>query len=159
NGQHTFTLTLNSGGPQTVTVTDRCTGVSKAVTITVAAPHLVYAQQPTNTTAGVTISPAVTVQIVDGNGNPIPPLVAGTTASPARASAPSRATPKDPTTVTASASGLATFSDLNLETAGTYTLVASASQTKLGTVVSSSFIVSAATADHLAFAVQPSNTT
>ncbi len=61
--------------------------------------------------------------------------------------------------VTATVSGgIATFGNLTLDTAGSYTLSASATGGLTGTN-SSSFTVNAAGADHLAFGVQPSNTT
>jgi hypothetical protein len=72
-GQHTFTgaVTLETAGNQIITATD--TGsISGSGTVTVtpaAADHLLFLQQPTDTAAGQTISPAVMVAVVDQFGN------------------------------------------------------------------------------------------
>src|SRR5262249_29823141 len=54
--------------------------------------------------------------------------------------------------------GIATFSNLLLDTAGSYTLGESATGGLTGPS-SSSFTINAAAADHLSFSVQPSDTT
>src|SRR5207245_1755995 len=59
------------------------------------------------------------------------------------------------TTSAAAVGGVATFSNLRLNAAGSYTIVASS--TGLGGATSSSFNITSAAADHLAFGQQPTN--
>jgi hypothetical protein len=117
-----------------------------------AADHLAIGQQPTATTAGAAITPAVTVQILDAFNNP-------TTSTATVALAPNGpgAFGSGSTTSVGAISGVATFGNLHLNTAGSYTLTASA--TGLAGITSSSFGVSAAADNHLAFVQQPANTT
>ncbi len=86
------------------------------------ATHLAFLQQPTDTVAGQAITPAVTVAVEDQFGN----VVAGDTSTVTLtvASGPGTFTAGSTTAVAAS-NGLATFSNLVLQTAGTYTLQAS----------------------------------
>ena len=89
------------------------------------AEKLAFGTQPSNTTAGGTISPPVTVQIQDAFGN----LVTSSTASITLAigNNPGGGTLSGTTTVTVVA-GVATFSNLSIDKAGTgYTLTASSS--------------------------------
>jgi hypothetical protein len=102
-----------------------------------AADHLAFAQQPANPTAGVALSPAVTVSILDAYNNP--------TASTATVTL----TPNGPggftagsTPSVAAVNGVATFSNLVLTASGNYTLGATSSG--LGGATSSSFQVSTA---------------
>src|SRR5207253_2225680 len=86
-----------------------------------AASKLAFILQPTTTTAGQTISPAVTVQIQDANGN-----LTSSTASVGIAilANPSSGTLSG-TTPKAAVSGTATFSDLSINKGGVgYTLQA-----------------------------------
>src|SRR5262249_31163108 len=79
NGSHTFLVSAGSGvtlykaGSQTVTATDLGNGtITGKATVNVsaaAASKLVFGQQPTNTSVGGTISPAVTVLVEDVYGN------------------------------------------------------------------------------------------
>lgn len=144
-----YTLTATSGGvPQVAS-----TGFNIAPA---AAAKLSFSlQQPTNTSAGAAITPAVKVTALDqfdnldtgytGNvtvaigTNPKSGTLSGTTTSPA-------------------ASGVATFSTLSIDSAGTgYTLTATASG--LTDAASSTFDVTPGTATHLAFTQQPTNAT
>src|SRR5262249_22490915 len=61
------------------------------------------------------------------------------------------------TTSVAASGGVATFGNLHLNTAGTYTIGASSSG--LTGATSNSFVVSADAADHLSFGQQPTTTT
>jgi hypothetical protein len=119
--------------------------------------HLGFIQQPTNTTAGATISPSVTVGFFDVFAN----LETGDNTDTVTVGINSGPSSTVGGTLTRTASGgVATFNDLSITTAGTYTLKAtSATQPSLAQVNSSSFIISPAAADHLAFGTQPSNTT
>jgi hypothetical protein len=115
---------------------------------------LAFLQQPTGTTAGSTITPAVTVAVQDVNGVTVPvdtstvtlTLSSGTFAGGS-------------TTATASAvNGIATFSNLIVTGAGTYTLAAS--DGTLTGATSNSFTISAASsATQLAFLQQPTSAT
>jgi hypothetical protein len=128
------------------------TGVSLSVSAA-AASKLVFGQQPTNATAGVAISPAVTVNVEDAFGNVVTTdnstvtlmLNGGTFAGGS-------------TTATATASnGVVTFSNLVINTAGSgYTLTAS--DGALTPATSSSFTISAAAASQLVITQQPSTT-
>jgi hypothetical protein len=166
NGGGTFTLAYNNATAQTTTGTATFTTQTKqsggtltsiatqpAVTVNPAAANkLVFGQQPSNTTAGVAISPAVTVQIQDQFGN----LTTSTASvSMAIASGPGTFTGTSTTTVTA-VSGVATFSNLVINTAGTYTI--SASSTGLASATSNSFTITAAASNKLAFLQQPTTT-
>ena len=129
---------------------------SSLKTITVAPPtHLTFAQQPTNTNAGSSITPAVTVELRDAGNN----LVTGATNTVTLAigTNPGGGTLSGTTSV-AAVNGVATFSGLSINNAGVgYTLVASA--TSLTGATSSTFnITAAAPPTQLAFVQQPTNT-
>ncbi|HUP00815.1 MAG TPA: invasin domain 3-containing protein, partial [Gemmatimonadota bacterium] len=86
------------------------------------ADRLQFQQQPTNTTAGAAISPAVTVRAVDGNNNTVTTFNGSVTLS--IGTNPGGGTLSGTTTRTA-VNGVATFNDLSIDKAGTgYTLVA-----------------------------------
>jgi uncharacterized repeat protein (TIGR01451 family) len=118
-----------------------------------AAAKLAFLQQPSNTVAGVAISPAVTVRVLDAFDN----LTSSTAdVTVAIGTNPSSGTLSGTATV-AAVSGVATFSNLSIDKAGTgYTL--SASGTDLTGATSSAFDITAAAAAKLAFSQQPSNT-
>jgi adhesin/invasin len=99
------------------------------------AAQISFTTQPSNTTAGAAISPAVVVKVTDAGGTPLNGAAVTLTL-------PGGVTLHGTVTATTNASGLATFSGLSINTAGTYTLVA-ASGSASGT--SNSFIISAAT--------------
>jgi large repetitive protein len=84
------------------------------------ATHLAFVQQPTDTAPGNTISPAVTVAILDSFNN-LTPSTANVTLI--IASGPAGSTLRGTTTV-AAVGGVATFPNLVLKTAGAYTLAA-----------------------------------
>jgi uncharacterized repeat protein (TIGR01451 family) len=134
---------------------DSLTGAtSSAFDITAAAPaKLAFLQQPGNTVAGVAISPAMTVQILDAFDN-----LTSSTANVTLAigSNPNSGTLSGTPTVAAVA-GVATFSDLSIDKAGTgYTLAASSDS--LTGATSSTFDITAAAPSKLAFLPQPGNT-
>jgi hypothetical protein len=103
------------------------------------ATHLVFTVQPSNTTAGNTISPAVQVAAQDDAGNTATRFRG--TISIALGTNPSGGTLSGTTTAT-TVNGVATFSDLRVVQAGNgYTLVATADG--LTTATSASFNVTA----------------
>ncbi len=120
-----------------------------------AGTQLVFSVQPSNTIAGVAISPAVQVEITDQFGN----LLTADNSDQvtlAVASGPGSFDSSSTTTMTVSG-GVATFGNLVLDTAGSYTLSENGTSGLTG-ADSGSFTVSPAAADHLGFGVQPSNT-
>jgi hypothetical protein len=128
-GMHTFAraTTLFSAGSQTVTATDTgtaaLTGSASVWVNPAAADHLLFLQGPTDTAAGQTLSPVV-LAVVDAFGN----VVTGDTCDPVTLSLgvnPAGGTLSGTLTVTVT-NGVATFSDLSIDMAGSgYTLHAS----------------------------------
>ncbi|HXJ32041.1 MAG TPA: hypothetical protein VNG35_15470, partial [Gemmatimonadales bacterium] len=119
------------------------------------ATKLAFVQSPTSTTGGATIAPAVTVEVEDAGGNRVTSAINSITV--AIGTNPNNGTLGGPKTVGAS-SGLATFSNLSIDSAGPgYTLTASASG--LIGATSSPFNITVGTANKLGFFVQPSSTT
>jgi hypothetical protein len=117
---------------------------------------LAFQQQPTNASTGATIAPAVTVVVEDSNGNTVPTavnpvtltLVGGTGLAGTLSVIPKN--------------GIATFNNLNVSNAGTYSLAATS--TSLVPAVSTGFTISAPgggapVAAKLAFLQQPSDAT
>jgi hypothetical protein len=101
------------------------------------ATQLMFIEGPTSTTAGVAISPAVTVQAEDQYNNSVSD--GGATITITVHSGPGGFTGSTASVPTTSG-GLATFSNLVLDTAGNYTIAASSSP--LAPVTSGSFTVS-----------------
>lgn len=128
---------------------------SASFSVTVGSPSkLGFAQQPASATAGNSISPAVTIRILDAGGN-----LTSSTASVTIAigTNPGGGTLSGTLTSTA-VSGTATFSTLSIDKAGTgYTLGAASSG--LTSATSTGFNITAAGPSKLAFTQQPSNTT
>ena len=115
-------------------------------------PHLAFGQQPpASVTAGVTITPSVTVDVLDGSGNLNTSDNSNVTISLA-----GNGTLNGTLTV-AAVNGVATFSDLSINVIGTYTL--QASDGVLGTVLSHAFTVNAGAASKLAYVQAPTATT
>jgi YVTN family beta-propeller protein len=94
--------------------------------------QLIFVQQPTDTAAGQTISPAVTVQLQDSSGNPL--HTAGVPiAIQSNAVLQRRRLFSGNATQNTDASGLATFANLSIAQVGTYQLLASATGTASAT--------------------------
>src|SRR6184192_3360742 len=142
-----YTLTAAAAGPTGAT--------SNSFNVTVgAASQLVFTVQPTNTTAGATITPAVQVTVPDGQGNTATGFTGNVTV--AFGSNPGGGTLAGTTTV-AAVSGVASFASLSIAKVGTgYTLTAAAAG--LPAATSAAFNVTPGTAAKLVFTVQPSNT-
>ena len=143
-----YTLAASATGPTGTT--------SGTFNITEGAPaRLAFGQQPVSTTGGATISPAVTVRILDANGNltsSIANVTLGITSGTGTAGAHLLGT------VTRAASGgLATFNDLSIDSAGTAYTLNAASGVLVGDT-SSAFNIAVGSATALAFVVPPSNT-
>ncbi len=138
----TATVVVTSNDPNHSSFTFNIAGETPA-----AATHLVFTQQPSNVPTGQTIAPALTVTLEDSSGNPITSSTSSVTL--AIASGPNGAVLNGTTTV-ALQNGVATFSDLSINSAGLYTVVASS--VSLNNTSSDSFVVGAM---HLAFLQQP----
>lgn len=114
---------------------------------------LVFTVQPTNGVAGTTLTPAVQVSVQDAQSNLA--TTATTSITLAIGTNPAAGTLSGAATV-AAVNGVATFSTLALNVAGTgYTLTATA--TNLTNATSVAFNIGAGAAAKLVFAVQPSN--
>jgi hypothetical protein len=114
-----------------------------------AASKLAFTVQPTNSVAGVALSPAVQVSVEDTYGNLV-------NTSSAVVSLSSQQTALSGTTSVSSSQGIAIFSNIIINTSGTgYTLSAAASG--LGGATSTPFNVLSTSATQLAFTVQPSS--
>jgi hypothetical protein len=142
-----YTLVANSGSLMAVTSN------TFNITSTTAASAVQFGQQPSNVVAGQAISPAVTVRIVDGQGNLVP--TATNTVTISLGTNPGGTTLGGTLTV-AAVNGIATFSDLTLNRTGAgYTLVASS--TGLTAATSNAFNVTPGVATALDFLQQPSS--
>jgi adhesin/invasin len=126
------------------------TATSNCFTITVAeASQIVFSQQPTNATAGQAISSAVTVQVQDPYGNRVT-----TYNSTAILTLSSGVFEGGSNTAQAPvSSGVATFNNLKIDTAGTYTLLAT--NGSLTGATSQSFTIMATVPSTLTFSTQP----
>jgi hypothetical protein len=161
-GVHTFSVTLKTAGPQTVTVSDAFLSLSGSAAVTVspaAAHHLAFGQQPGNTVAGQAVTPAVTVRVSDQFGNLV--STDGSTVTVAIGANPAGGTLSG-TAAEPASGGVATFANLSIDKAGTgYTL--QATDGTLGAATSAAFnIVSvSATMSTVSFAsptAAPGNT-
>src|SRR5438132_611587 len=160
NGVATFTgLNINRAGvgyTLTVSATGLGTAPSPAFNVTAgAATQLVFTVEPGATVAGAAIAPPVQVTAQDALGNTDPSFTGQVTvalgANPGNGALPG-------TTTVAAVAGVTSFPGLSIDRAAAgYTLTAGA--TGLTVVTSAVFIVSAGVASHLAFTVEPSNTT
>src|SRR5213076_3001715 len=138
-----YTLTATGAGSTTSTAFNITAGTATA---------LVFSVEPTNTVAGAAITPAVEVTAQDGDGNTATGFTGSITV--AIGTNPSTGTLSGTKTMAAVA-GVATFSGLSIDKAGTgYTLTA----TGAGSTTSTTFNITPATATALVFSVQPTNT-
>lgn len=145
-------VSLTKAGTYTIKATDGSDTavISASLTVSPALPaKLVFASMPVGTTAGSKLSPVV-VDVEDRFGNIVTSYTSPVSLS--IASGPGGALLG--TTSVHAVSGVATFSDLTLDTAGTYTLRAAEDPI---TAISSSFQISPGTATHISFLVLPSS--
>ena len=149
NGVATFTdLAINkAGNGYTLTaLSGALAGTSAPLAVNVGPPaRLAFSVQPSAVVAGVTISPAVQVTLLDAGGNLATSatnvITIAVATGPAGASLPG-------TLSKAAAGGVAAFDDLTATVAGTYSLGATASG--LSSATSVSFAVQAGTASTIA---------
>lgn len=145
----TYTLTFTDGSLPAVT-SDSFTISSATVPPTLVATTLSIMTEPTNGTAGQSL-PVTAIEVKDQNGNPID----GTSVTLSIASGASGAHLTGTTTVS-TVNGIATFSDLALDRADTFTLTAS--DGNLSSVTTSSFAITYA-GPTLVFVAEPGNAT
>ncbi|MBM4054748.1 MAG: hypothetical protein FJ264_08775 [Planctomycetes bacterium] len=151
-----FTTSATAGTVHTATATDadNITGTSSSfTTMAGTATKVVFAQQPTNATAGAAINPSVTVQLQDAYGN----NVSSSGVSIAMSLSSGTGTLSGTTLQTTNSGGLATFNDLSIDLAGSKNLTASGDG--LSSAVSNTFTISAGSAVKIVFIQQPSDTT
>ena len=123
-----------------------------------AADHLVFTVAPSDRIAGVGITPAIRVTAFDALGNVATSFGDDITLAITSGTGTLGAVLSGTTTVTAG-SGLAIFSGLSIDKAGTgYTLSATTPASGVTGTTSATFTITPATATHLVFTVQPSNT-
>jgi hypothetical protein len=159
SGQVTGTLSSTKAGRDTVSATVNgsvTVAATAAVTVTAGAPtQLAFAVQPTTTTAGQPITPAVQVNALDGFSNLATGFAAPVTVAIASGTGTNGAALLGTVTVSAVA-GVATFWTLSVDSAGTgYELTASAAGPSA--VTSTAFAITAGPAASLNFTVQPTN--
>ncbi len=137
-----YTLRLSSGGLTAAT--------SSAFDISAgAASRLAFTQQPSGTSAGSFLG-IVTVEVQDAAGNRITGSSASVGLTISGGAVLTGTTPRT------AASGVASFSDLAVETAGSgYTLTATSSG--LSSAVSAAFSITAAAPSRMVFTQQPAN--
>ena len=145
NGLYSATLrSSTTGGTATISGTVAGTTIVDTATVEFTssgpapATGLAFVQQPSNAQAGASISPPVTVRAIDGTGATATSFIGNITI--AIGLNPTGAVLSGTTTVAAVA-GVATFSNLSVDRAGGYTLVANA--TGLTSATSSAFAVTA----------------
>src|SRR3989442_175293 len=119
--------------------------------------QLAFNVEPTTTTAGHQVTPAVQVTALDARGRPVPGFTQNVTVTLTAGTGTSGATLTGTTTV-AAANGVATFYTLSLDKSSTgYMLTATASG--LSAATSAPFDINPGPATHLVFTVQPANAT
>lgn len=141
-----YEVEVTNSTVETVTVTVTADTVvlddNPTITFTVgSATQLGFGVQPSNTVSGVSISPAIQVRIEDGNGNLVTSSSANVTLAFANDPTAGEATLSGTLTV-GTASGIATFSNINIDFAGTgYTFQATSGS--LNSATSSAFNITA----------------
>jgi 5-hydroxyisourate hydrolase-like protein (transthyretin family) len=167
NGVATFSnLSINKDGTgYTLTATSGTlsSATSNAFNITSnTATKLVFTTQPGGGTGGTawTTQPVVTLE--DADGNTVTGTAQNVTLAIQNNAGPGGVLSGTTTVAVNTSTGVATFSGLSINKAGTgYTLTATGStvDTTAGTVVSSPFNITTGTATQLAFTTSPSNST
>ena len=158
NGVATFSdLSLSTAGTYTLSASSPSLTSATSASFTISAPapkavKLAFSVQPSNALTQATITPAVQVLVEDSSGTVV------TTATNPVTLALVGGTGLGGTLTVTPQNGVATFSNLSVSNAGSYTL--SASSPTLASATSTGFTITAPslpTAVKLAFSVQPSN--
>jgi hypothetical protein len=160
NGVATFTgISINTAGTYTLSASDTADAVPTvdlgSFTVLPAGPsQLSFVTQPSATTAGVAISPALVVEVLDTFGN----VVTSDSDNIALSVASGPSTSLLGALSEVAVNGMATFSDVVLNTAGTYTLTAAdASNNAVSSTTSDPFAITPSAPFQLAFVVPPNN--
>jgi hypothetical protein len=120
NGLATFSnLSLSAAGAHTLLATDGTDGSATSTSFNATVPSLAFVQQPTAALVGASISPSVTVEVLDANGH----LLSSDDSSVTLALA-SGIGALDGTVTTAAHNGIATFTGLSISARGTHSLTA-----------------------------------
>ncbi len=142
-------LILDTAGTYTLTVTDGTLTSATSTNIVISAAgasQLAFQQVPSAQTAGQALAPSVAVAVEDAFGNVV--LTNSSNVKIAVASGPGGFT-SGSTTRVAAVNGVATFSNLVLDTAGAYTL--QATDNSFTAALSGSITINPAAATHLAY--------
>ncbi|MCP4985024.1 MAG: hemagglutinin, partial [Colwellia sp.] len=135
-----FTLRASSGGLSTDDSSSFAVSAGSAT-------QVVFTQEPTAATAGTDFSPTITAEIRDGSNN----LVSST--ANVTLSINSGTGTLNGTLTVAAVGGVATFNNININEAGSFTLDVDSSGLTTGT--SASFAISAGSASAVAFVQNP----
>jgi uncharacterized repeat protein (TIGR03803 family) len=159
NGVATFkNVVITEAGTYTLEAMDGTLTVATTAAFTLAPStptHLVFVQQPTTTVAGVAVAPALTVKVEDKNGNVV--TTDTSTVTIGVGSKPAGGGIVSGQLSAAAVNGVATFSGLVLDIAGSYTLLATDGVLVSGK--SKAFTVNAdATTAHLVLTQTPAAT-
>jgi hypothetical protein len=128
------------------------TVISSSFDEATAATKLAFVQQPTSGTAGLVITPPITVQVEDSSGDPVSGIF-GVSIGITPGTGTPGAVLGGTLSVTTDGNGLATFKDLTVSLAGTgYTLTAAS-----GGLTSATSTAFDQTQTHLVFIQQPTN--
>ena len=152
NGVATFSdLSLTKAGTYTLRATDGVLILATSTDITVSLPasHLAFVQQPVTTIAGQVIGPVLTVQVLDSSNH----LVASDDSAVAIALVSANGATLNGATSVQVFHGMATFSDLSLTVAGSYTFTAS--DGALASTKSRLFTIAPAATTQLLFDQEP----
>ncbi|MBS1795600.1 MAG: carboxypeptidase regulatory-like domain-containing protein [Acidobacteria bacterium] len=151
NAAGLYTAGAAVGVTDTVRVTDFFGQTADSSVSVVGIPaRLAFDLQPADTTAGAAI-PAFSVAVQDAGGSLVPNVPTPVTL----ALVASNGAVLAGTTTGTTSNGVASFANLSVALAGTYTITASANG--LATATSAPFTIAPATASRLEFSVQPSN--
>ncbi len=151
SGVATFSnLTVSNAGAYTLSATSPSLSSATSTSFTISTPggtKLAFLQQPSNALTQATISPAVQVAVEDSNGNTV------TTAINPVTLALTGGTGLGGTLTVTPQSGVATFSNLTVSTAGTYTV--SATSPALTSATSTSFTIAASSSSQATYYLSP----
>ena len=151
SGKATFSnLSIDKTGSKQITASSGgLTVASTSFSVTPgAAATIAFTQQPSNAVAGATITPPVTIQVLDASGN-----LVTTSSAPVTLTLTSGTGTLAGTTTQNAASGIATFSNLSVSTAGTKQVTAASAG--LAPATSSPFTITTGAPSQLVFGQPP----
>jgi GH35 family endo-1,4-beta-xylanase len=134
----TYTSPFTPKSTETVRALEVVAGISSSVssaTFTISLSHLIFTTVPANPIAGVTLTPAPEVEVLDGSGN----LLTNATSIVTLSLASANGATLSGTTTVAAANGVAIFPNLSINAAGSF--IFSATSSGMSAVVSPAFNV------------------